>query len=309
MRINFDFTDLEAFLAILDTGSFHLASERLGLSQSAITRRIKKLEAALGTQLFQRTTRAVKPTLAAKLLKTRAETILNDTRETARAMRDESASFQHQMARFLTVATVPTVVSTLLAPALRALCKVEPNIRVRILDCAANEVAEAVAQGDADIGLCSVPALEPATTFEVLAEDPIVLALPLGHLLASKETVTWPDLSEEQLILPSRDTGNRMLIDDALARAGLPLTWKIEVGRTATAVECVSAGLGIAPLPISGLTVNQEPGVICRPIVAPAISRPIGLLSKAGGTDNSLAGRLSIALRRLIASNTALMAN
>mgnify|MGYP001813232112 CR=1 FL=1 len=47
MRINYDFGDLEAFLAVKETGSFHGAAERLNLSQSAITRRIQKLEEAL----------------------------------------------------------------------------------------------------------------------------------------------------------------------------------------------------------------------------------------------------------------------
>ena len=79
MRINFDFLDLQSFLAVMDTGSFLSASQKLGLSQSSVTRRIKKLEQTLDVQLFLRTTREVKPTLAAKRLRQRAEFILNET--------------------------------------------------------------------------------------------------------------------------------------------------------------------------------------------------------------------------------------
>ncbi|WP_029064993.1 LysR family transcriptional regulator, partial [Labrenzia sp. DG1229] len=85
MRINFDFNDLEAFLAVMETGSFHLAAERLNLSQSAITRRVQKLEDVLGSSLFERTTRAVRPTLAAKRLQARAEVMLEGARETTLA--------------------------------------------------------------------------------------------------------------------------------------------------------------------------------------------------------------------------------
>jgi len=104
MRSNFDFDDLEAFLSVKDTGSFHHVAQRLNLSQSAETRRIKNLEPALDTVVFERTTRAVKPTLAAKRLQARAEAILDAAQETTRAMRDDSAGFAHQKTAILTIA-------------------------------------------------------------------------------------------------------------------------------------------------------------------------------------------------------------
>ena len=102
MRINFDFTDLETFLTVMETGSFRLAGERLNLSQSSVTRRVQKLEHVLSSQLFERTTRDVRPTLAAKRLQQRAETILEEASETARAMQDESDIFTHQRAQNIT---------------------------------------------------------------------------------------------------------------------------------------------------------------------------------------------------------------
>ena len=63
MGINDDVTELEAFLAVKETRSFHLASQRLNLSPSAITRRVRKLDDALGSVLFERITRKVRPTL------------------------------------------------------------------------------------------------------------------------------------------------------------------------------------------------------------------------------------------------------
>ena len=97
MGINYDFGDLEAFLAVKETGSFHAAATRLNMSQSAITRRIQKLEDALDSRLYVRTTRAGKPTLAAKRLQARAEALLQDARETTEAMRDDSVAFAHQL--------------------------------------------------------------------------------------------------------------------------------------------------------------------------------------------------------------------
>lgn len=297
MSINYDFGDLEAFLEVKETASFHAAAERLNLSQSAVTRRIRKLEEALDSQLFERTTRAVKPTLAAKRLQARAEAILADAQETTRAMRDESVAFAHQRGAVVTVATIPTVVASLLIPAIRAFREAGLEARIRLIDGAANEVAETVAQGEADFGLCSIPMLEPSTRFEPLFDDRIVLALPRDHALSRSGPVRWADLDDTPLIVPARGTGNRLLIDEAMARARLTLHWTYEVGRSTTALDLVRAGMGAALLPQSA---TQFAEVAARPLQAPDIARPVGLLSRLGQTDTPAVAALKAALRVLV---------
>lgn len=68
MPVNFDFNDLYAFRALMEYGSFRLAAESICLSQSALSRRIEKLETALGNRLFDRTTRRVTLTLYGQIL-------------------------------------------------------------------------------------------------------------------------------------------------------------------------------------------------------------------------------------------------
>ena len=299
MRINFDFTDLETFLAVYDSGSFHAASDLLGLSQPSISRRISKLESALDTALFDRTTRAVSPTLAAKRLKVRAEVILGETRETARSLRDESVTYQHQRAKTLTVAAIPTVISGLLAPAILQARGLFPALRVRIIDCAANEAAEAVAQGDADLAVCPVPAHQPGTVFDLLFNDQMVMAVLPDHPFTSRAAIAWSELSGEKLILPTRGTGNRMLIDDALARAGLPMPWDIEVARSTTALDLVSRGCGVAPVPSSAIAAHNRADIAGCPVISPEVSRPIGVLTRAGRRTDELSGAFAKILSRL----------
>ena len=59
MSINFEALDLRAFVAVVDLEGFHRAAEALNLSQPALSRRIQKLEAAVGAALLERTTRRV----------------------------------------------------------------------------------------------------------------------------------------------------------------------------------------------------------------------------------------------------------
>lgn len=301
MRINFDFIDLEAFLAVMETGSFHLAANRLNLSQSAITRRIQKLEDALGSPLFERTTRAVKPTLAAKRLQTRAETMLDGARETTLAMRDESVAFAHQRSSLVTVATIPTIIASLLSPALKAYRDQGPGTRIRVLDHSANEVAEAVSQGEADFGICSIEPLEPNTQFELLFDDQIVVALPPDHSLARKEKIDWLDLQNIDLIMPARGTGNRVLIDEAMARSRVSARWTYEVNRSTTALELVNSGLGAALLPraLAGSTFADD--LTFRGFKAPFASRPIGLLSRIGLAETPATRAFKSAVREVSA--------
>ncbi|MGJ8611027.1 MAG: LysR family transcriptional regulator [Octadecabacter sp.] len=299
MRINYDFGDLEAFLAIQQTGSFHGAAQALGLSQSAITRRLQKLEDALGTTLFERTTRRLKPTLAAKRLKARAEAILDDAHETAQAMRDENVAYAQQRSAVITLATIPTVIARLVVPAIRAFRASGETARIRILDGTAIEVAAHVATGEADFGLSSVTTPEPSTKFDPIYDDRMVIALPLAHPLAGAGSIGLDALHDTPLILPARDTVNRLLIDEAMAAARIVLNWTFEVGRANTSLEMVADGLGAALVPHSAIGAGRL--AVCE-LDNLTISRPVGVLSRIGQQDGAAVTPFKAAIRTVAAS-------
>lgn len=284
MRIKFDFTDLEAFLVLLEAGSFIAAARHLGTSQSALTRRIRKLEDGLGTALFDRTTRSVKPTLAAKRLRARAQGMLDDAREATREVHDATAHFAFQNKAIVTVAAVPSAIPRVLIPAIGLFGAGPGGARVRILDMLANEVAEAVAEGVADFGVSSLPALDAQVVFDPLFEDKVVLTMPRDHSLATGGPIRWAVLYGQRLILPIQGSGNRALIDRALAPSNLSLFWIYEVPRTSTALELVRAGLGIAPLPLSAVPIADKAGLAVCELIEPVVSRQIGLIERRRGT-------------------------
>lgn len=302
MRINFDFGDLEAFLAVMETASFNLAAEQLNLSQSAVTRRIQKLEQVLGSTLFERTTRAVKPTLAAKRLQSRAETMLGNAEETTLAMRDESVAFAHQKGALVTIAMIPTLIAPLLLPGLRAMHTDGGTTRIRLMDLSANDVAEAVSQGEADFGICSIGSLEANTHFEPWFDDEIVLAMPKDHSLAAQEEIRWSDLMEEHLILPARGTGNRLLIDDAMAKSRISARWTYEVGRSTTAMEMVGSGAGVALLPRSAARSDFARRLAFKNMSDPVVTRPVGLLKRTGVSLSPLATAVKEALWKSVSA-------
>src|SRR5713101_8293348 len=78
MRINFELLDLRAFLAVVDLGGFHKAADSLNLSQSALSRRIQALEAAVGVPLLERTTRHVSPTTVGRSFEPMARRLIEE---------------------------------------------------------------------------------------------------------------------------------------------------------------------------------------------------------------------------------------
>ncbi|MEQ8901533.1 MAG: LysR family transcriptional regulator [Roseovarius sp.] len=293
MRINFDFADLEAFLVLSETGSFVVAAAHLGVSQSALTRRIRKLEETLGAQLFDRTTRSVRMTLAAKRLRSRAQGLVDEARETMREMKDDTAEFSFQNRAIVTVAAVPSTIARVVIPAVGLFSAGRNEARVRILDLLANEVAEAVEDGQADFGVSSWAAPDGALLFEPFFEDRVVLVVPPDHPLAQASgALKWGALSGQRLILPSQGSGNRALIDRALAPEALSLFWSYEVPRTSTALELVRAGLGVAALPLSAVPVADGSRLAIRPLSSPAVARRIGLVYRRNGAIPPAAARL-----------------
>lgn len=282
MSINFDFGDLQAFVAVCDTGSFRRAAEDLNVSQSALSRRIQKLEDAIGVRLIERTTRSLRLTLAARAFRDRAESILADAEEAARAVGDEAARFEHQRARIVTVAAVPTATHNILPSVINMFRGTHPHVRIRISDMSANDVLDAVAGGEADFGINFVGGDEPGLEFTLLMDDAFVLAVPRDDPLARNTEIRWNDVDESRFIAVWKGSGNRMLVDQALARTGAAVRWACEVRHLSTALGLVEAGAGITALPGSAMPAGERPLLAAVPLVEPRVSRAIGTVRRVG---------------------------
>ena len=133
-------SDLEAFVAVAEFASFRAAAESINLSQPALSRRIEKLEEALGVRLFDRDTRNVDLTTVGRDFARKARTVLADLDSILLGVRDVAANrWGH-----VTLACIPSTVHYFLPSVLRRYHERFPRIRVRIIDDSANEVLSAV---------------------------------------------------------------------------------------------------------------------------------------------------------------------
>lgn len=134
-----------------------------------------------------------------------------------------------------------------------------------------------------------VSAHHPAVDFTSIYRDPFVLALRRDHPLAQKQRVEWSDLDDVRLITVSRDSGNRILLDNTLLSAGLHLDGFYEVQHLSTSLGLVESGLGVAILPSMAMP-GPEHEVLCqRELPEPRIDRTIGLLRRRGESLSPIA--------------------
>ncbi|TAD91646.1 MAG: LysR family transcriptional regulator [Alphaproteobacteria bacterium] len=279
MRINFELLDLKAFLAVLELGSFHKAAEQLHLSQPALSRRIKGLEETLGAALIERSTRHVAPTSTGRALQPLVRRLLDEFEESVLSISDLGGRHAGQV----TLASIPTAAFYFLPRVVKAFHARYPGIRFRILDLSANEGLDAVARGEVEFGINITGAGRPDLIFTPLLEDVFVLACRRDHPLAPSKELRWADLAGYPLIGVSQTSGNRAVLDRALATASVRLDWFYEVNHLSTSLGLVEAGLGVSALPRLAAPQTEHPLIATVPLIDPVVSRTIGLVERRGG--------------------------
>ena len=110
-----------------------------------------------------------------------------------------------------------------------------------------------------------------------------MLACRDDHRLAQQTSVKWHELDELRLIGISRESGNRVVLENALAHHKISLRWFYEVNHVSTAIGLIEAGLGASVLPALAMPEESHPRLRLVPIVSPEITRTIGLLQRRGG--------------------------
>lgn len=278
MAINFDLNDLQAFRAVAQLASFRRAAESIHLSQPALSRRIDKLEDALGVKLFERSTRRVALTTVGRAFARDAERILDDLDNALLGIRDvASSSLGH-----VTIACVPSAAYYFMPQVISRYHQAFPRIRISVLDASANEVLASVANGDADFGLNFIGSQEPNIEFKLLLQERYVAACRRDHALAGRKRVTWRELYEYDYISVGRVSGNRLLLDQALTSLPQRPPSICETQHVTTMLGLVEAGLGVAAVPTMAMPGSEHPLLTSVPLVDPVVTRRMGMIrSKA----------------------------
>lgn len=255
---------LRYFAAVAQTRHFGRAAERLHMAQPALSQSIRQLEAELGTRLFTRTTRQVSLTPAGEFLYTEAERVLGAVEDSVRGVR-RIAEGHLGLVR---IAFTGTAAFTQLPRIARALERDLPGMALEIhADLLTPAQVAGLREGSLDIGVLRPPTSGDDLALRTIEIEPLVLAVPADHRLATEPVVAMADLRTEAFVLYA-DTGSA--VNEAVLRsckeAGFAPRTEHQAPGTAALLALVAAGLGIALGPASVRAVPLA-GVVFRDVV------------------------------------------
>lgn len=188
---------------VLEEGSLRRAAERLHISQSAITRQMQLLEHELGGRVLERTSAGVRPTSGGHALAARAKTLLADYDSTMAEVRRQVRGESER----LRIGYIASAAREYLSPALAALRRAYPKLKVKMLDQTPGEMITALRQGEIDLALTLHGADLLSRDFYArkLATVRSLVVLPASHRFATERQVSLAQLKNETFVRGSDD--------------------------------------------------------------------------------------------------------
>jgi DNA-binding transcriptional LysR family regulator len=270
----FDTTRLRVFREVVERGSFSAAAEALSFTQPAVSRQIATLEREAGAQLIERMPRGIRLTEAGRILVGHTEAILGRM-AAARTQIDAVARLQ---AGRLRIGSFSTANATVVPRAIAAFSRDHPGVELSLTEGVSSSLIPRLRAGELDVALATDPTedeLEDLVTAE-LVEDPMLVALPLGHPLANKPRLRMRDLRHETWIEGERADCGRPLFR-ACAAAGFEPRIRFGAEQWLGKQGLVAAGVGVTLIP--GLAVaGVREDIVLRSLADAPTRRAVALL-------------------------------
>lgn len=285
-------SDLDLFIDIVTAGGLTQAANRRGLSQPAVSRSLRDLETRMQARLLQRTGRGVDLTPAgAEFLSFAQNTIAQF--DATRAKVTEMSDAMPKLVRL----SVPLRLGRLLIADLhRAWAERMPNVALQVVEEHSDRATEMLKRDKLDAAIVYTSATAKADDTLHLFSDTLVAVGTDPKFAATQQPITLGDLSTFPLLVPS--TGAfRKLIDGTFRSVGLEITLARALETAEGLLAFAAEGDGLTILPMSNVFAEVARGeVVARRIVAPEITRNIGLRLRSG--ISTTAGRIVHAATR-----------
>ena len=237
---------LRTFTAIAETLNFTKASEKLHLTQSAVSHQMKALEEELGVPLFIRAKRGVLLTDAGRIALEYAVRILNEAEE----MRERVAGRERALAGRVRVAAATQALVFLFAPFFEEFMDAFETVELLFRTTVSTEqTVEDILEGVADVGFASLAVYSPVLHVEELFYDELVLVVGKKHRLAGQTRVSIRELEKERWILFERGASIRRATDDFFKKVKIEPETALESNDTFFVKIMIEHGLGVSLMP------------------------------------------------------------
>ena len=256
---------LQAFLAIAETGSFQQAAKKCGVTQSSVSRQIQSLEADLGLELFHRKGQA-KLTLAGDILLPRARKICQEWETVTQEITDLLAGKQPE----LCIAAIHSLCAYYLPPVLQKFCRNYPDVQLRVTSLGSDRALKVLKDGLVDLAIVmnnQLLTISKEMVVEVLYDEPIEVLTAADHPLAQHEHIPWSELIHYPQVVFKDGYGMQRLVQDSFERLEATLQAALEVNTLDAFRGVVRQGGFVALLPRSALVeARHDPSLAVRPL-------------------------------------------
>lgn len=290
--MNINLKLLQTFLLIAEHRSFRKAAEASNRTTSAMSMQLKHLEEQAGIALFRRTSHDVDLTPEGERLLVKTRLALCEINAGLKELRDAAL----RQRGLVTLASSPSIASTILPRVLLDFGTVNPDIVVRVQELSAEGTLKAVGDQAVDFGVGPAAVNQGDFNFTNILYDEICAVVPSSHVLARKQCLPFRSLRGVPCISLSNFSALRQSIDNAARESGMTLNIQYEVQQIPTVLTMVAAGLGIGIAPSISLGSILAMGLHALPLVQPAIRRDISLIVLKGRTPPEPARLLMQAL-------------
>lgn len=291
--------DINAFVLVARLESFALAAEELLVTQSALSRRIKKLENSLGGSLLDRTTRSVSVSRLGMEFLPQAERIVNDFHRSLDDI-NEVVKVRRGIVSFSCNMTI----SDTLLPEILGQFKAEyPEIRIRVYEDSSPQAIEKVLNGQSELALAQLGEEHPDLEFESLIDDQFVIACHSSHPLSKAKSTTWDEVKEEHFILLRSESGTRKILQRHLGEKYDLISNDMQVGHFHSQLGLVGKGIGIAAIPSLVRLSRKDLELATIPISKPTIRRKLGIVTFRGRALSPAAEELRRVARNVMNIN------
>jgi DNA-binding transcriptional LysR family regulator len=236
--------DLEAFRAVMTTGSTLAAANLLGISQSAVSRRVSQLEKDLQLELFFQDGARLTPSRLNALLEPRILDVLERVNILQQTVNDlRSGRFSEALLR---IAVPPGISKRILPQIIATFLQRHPETRFEVLHGTYSLIERMLEEKQAEIGFLRLPFGEKNFVNSKVIRARTVCAIPSGHPLTSKQVIRPEDLRNEPLVMLGRGRPPRHDIDLIFSSNGVPPTIRLEAHSVSSACGFAAQGIGIA---------------------------------------------------------------
>ena len=273
---------LAIFHAVAEERSMSRGAERLCISQPAVSKQIRDLEAALGVTLFHRLPRGIRLTETGEVLAGHARRLFAVEADAERAI----AELKGLVKGRLTVGASLTIGDYLLPQILGAYHRKHPGIALHLEIANTQVIQQKLREGVLDIGLTEGFAEDADLEAEVFGEDELVAVVPPGHPLLGENAVSAARFCAEPFLMREPGSGTRDVVERALARQGIQVQPAMSLGSTEAIKRGAAAGLGVAIISKLALETEFSAGRLCPLALSDlTLTRPLHLVRLHGKSE------------------------